>query len=77
MTIKDKAVANLITVEGTPDNARSQAMTIAAETSREHTPVRVFQQGNRTMLSAVLPVRVLKSSWTITMHKGARPPTKR
>ena len=60
MTILDDAVANLVTVEGTPDDARLRAMTIAAETNREHTPVRVFQQGNRTMLSAVLPVRVLK-----------------
>ena len=59
MTIQDKAVANLVTVEGTPDDARFRAMTIAAETNREHTPVRVFQQGDRTMLSAVLPVRVL------------------
>lgn len=59
MTIQDKAVANLIEVEGTPDDARFQAMTLAAETNREHTPVRVFKQGNRDMLSAVLPVRVL------------------
>lgn len=59
MLMQDKAVANLVTVEGTPDDARSRAMTIAAETNREHTPVRVFQQGDRPMLSAVLPVRVL------------------
>ena len=32
---------------------------VAAETNREIVPVRVFDQGNRKMLSGVLPVRVL------------------
>ena len=60
MTIQDKVTASLVEVEGTSDDARFRAMTIAAETNREHTPVRYFRQGNRDMLSAVLPVRVLK-----------------
>ena len=59
MTLTTKAEANLKSVPGTSDDARSRAAAVAAETNREIVPVRVFDQGNRTMLSGVLPVRVL------------------
>ena len=54
-----KAKATLTTVPGTSDDARTRAAVMAAETNREIVPVRVFDQGERTMLSGVLPVRVL------------------
>ena len=59
MTLTTKAEANLKSVPGTSDDARSRAAAVAAETNREIVPVRVFDQGNRMMLSGVLPVRVL------------------
>ncbi len=46
-------------VPGTSDDARARASAIAADTNREVVPVRVFEQGDRVMLSGVLPVRVL------------------
>ncbi len=59
MTLTTKAEATLTTVPGTSDDARALAAAVAAETNREIVPVRVFDQGERTMLSGVLPVRVL------------------
>ena len=59
MVLTTKAETNLIFVPGTSDDARSRATAVAAETNREIVPVRVFDQGNRKMLSGVLPVRVL------------------
>ena len=59
MVAQNKAVANLVKVPGTSDDARSHAMAIAAETNREIASVRVFEQADRVMLSAVLPIRVL------------------
>ena len=54
-----QAEAALTIVPGTSDDARARAAVVAAETNREIVPVRVFDQGDRTMLSGVLPVRVL------------------
>ena len=59
MVLITKAETNLTFVPGTSDDARSRATAVAAETNREIVPVRVFDQGNRKMLSGVLPVRVL------------------
>ena len=59
MTLTTKAEATLTIVSGTSDDARARAAAVAAETNREIVPVRVFDQGDRTMLSGVLPVRVL------------------
>lgn len=59
MTLTTKAEATLTIVAGTSDDARARAAAVAAETNREIVPVRVFDQGDRTMLSGVLPVRVL------------------
>ena len=49
----------MVEVEGTLERAMSEAMSVAVETHREISPVRIFRQGNRTMVSSVLPVRVL------------------
>ena len=46
-------------VQGSLEDARGKAMSVAAETHREISPVRVFQQGERLMVSSVLPVKVL------------------
>lgn len=46
-------------VTGTVEDARIRAITAASDTNREVTPVRVFEQGDRTMVSGVLPVRVI------------------
>lgn len=59
MTSTVHTEASLTTVPGTSDDARSRAAVMAAETNREIVSVRVFEQGGRTMLSGVLPVRVL------------------
>ena len=59
MTLTTNAQTTLIKVPGTSDDARSQATAVAAETNREIVSVRVFDQADRTMLSGVLPVRVL------------------
>ena len=59
MTLTTKAEANMTVIPGTSDDARARAAAVAAETNREIVPVRVFDQGDRTMLSGVLPVRVL------------------
>lgn len=57
--IGSEATATLKKVSGTAEDARMRAITVAADTNREVTPVRVFEQGNRTMVSGVLPVRVI------------------
>ena len=59
MTMTTKAETTLTIVSGTSDEARAQASATAAETNREIVSVRVFAQAGRTMLSGVLPVRVL------------------
>ena len=59
MTLSTKAETTLTIVPGTSDDARARAAAVTAETNREIVPVRVFDQGDRTMLSGVLPVRVL------------------
>ena len=59
MTLDSKAEVTLLVVPGTSDDARARAAAVAAETNREIVPVRVFDQGERRMLSGVLPVRVL------------------
>ena len=59
MTLTQKAEATLTTVPGTSDDARARAAVVASETNREIVPVRIFDQGERKMLSGVLPVRVL------------------
>ena len=59
MVSTNHAEAALTVVPGTSDDARARAAVVAAETNREIVPVRVFDQGERRMLSGVLPVRVL------------------
>ena len=59
MALATKAEAALTIVSGTSDDARARAAAVAAETNREIVPVRVFDQGDRRMLSGVLPIRVL------------------
>ena len=59
MTLNKRSGATLTVVPGTSDDARARAAAVTAETNREIVPVRIFDQGNRTMLSGVLPVRVL------------------
>ena len=46
-------------IQGTLEDARQRALEVVAETSREMMPVRIFTQGQREMLSGVMPVRVL------------------
>ena len=53
------AETKVIKVPGSSDDARARAAAVAADTNREVVPVRVFEQGDRVMLSGVLPVRVL------------------
>ena len=45
-------------IKGTLEDARLEAYQIAAETHREVTPVRIFHQGKREMISGVLPFKV-------------------
>ena len=59
MTMTMKTEAILTQVPGTHEDARQRALVVSAETHREIVPVRVFDQSDRTMLSGVLPVRVL------------------
>ena len=54
-----EAHTRIIPVQGSLEDARSRASAIVAETNREMTAVRIFEQGERKMLSGVLPVRVL------------------
>lgn len=46
-------------IEGPSDECERIALKVAHETSRETLPVRVFTQGPRTMVSAVMPIRML------------------
>ena len=59
MTPTTKAETTLTIVPGTSDDARTLATAVAMETNKELVPVRIFNQGGRTMLCGVLPVRVL------------------
>ena len=49
----------IVQVPGVLEDARQKATSIAIETHREPSPVRIFKQGDRDMISGVLPVRVL------------------
>ena len=49
----------IIEVPGSLEDARNRATSVAVETHREISPVRVFKQGQRLMVSSVLPVKVL------------------
>ena len=51
--------ATLKPVPGTAEDARIRAVMVASDTNREVMPVRVFEQGDRTMVSGVLPIRVI------------------
>lgn len=51
--------ATLKHVDGTSEDARLRAVSVASDTNREVMPVRVFEQGDRTMVSGVLPIRVI------------------
>ena len=53
------AGAVLTEVSGTSEDARARAAALAMDSQREVVPVRVFEQGRRTMLDGVLPIRVL------------------
>ena len=54
-----EAGAVLKYVEGNSEVARLRASSVATDTNREIMPVRVFEQGDRTMVSGVLPIRVI------------------
>ena len=54
-----KAAAKVTKVPGNADDAWTHAAKIAMDTNRDVVPVRVFQQGDREMLSGALPIRVL------------------
>ena len=58
-SIAHSANATLKEVPGTVEEARMRAITVASDTNREVMPVRVFEQGDRTMVSGVLPIRVI------------------
>ena len=58
----------IIEVEGGTDAAYKRAQEVATDTFREMMPVRVFNQGNRQMISGVLPIRVLSR---ILTHQAA------
>ena len=58
-SIAHSASATLKEVPGTAEEARMRAITVASDTNREVMPVRVFEQGDRTMVSGVLPIRVI------------------
>ena len=47
------------TLKKVPGDAKRLATDLAADTNREVMPVRVFEQGSRTMVSGVLPIRVI------------------
>ncbi len=59
MVTTDGLGAIIHEVEGTADAAKLRAQEIALDTHHEVLPVRVFRQGPRTVLSGVLPIRVL------------------
>ena len=46
-------------IPGALEDARQKAMSVAMETHREQAPVRIFKQGDREMISGVLPVKVM------------------
>ncbi len=51
---------NIISVDGTMDDVMVRSMSLSAETQRETPiPVRVFNQGNRLMVSGILPCKTL------------------
>jgi len=58
----------IIEVEGGQEAALKRAQEVAADTFREMMPVRVFNQGDRQMISGVLPIRVLSR---ILTHQAA------
>ncbi len=53
------ATLNIKQVPGSSEDARIRALTVASDTNREVVPVRVFEQAGRTMVSGVLPIRVI------------------
>ena len=59
MTPTTKAETTLTIVPGTSDDTRAQATAVAMKTNKELVPVQIFDQGERTMLCGLLPVRVL------------------
>ncbi|NQW21831.1 MAG: DGQHR domain-containing protein [SAR202 cluster bacterium] len=58
----------IIEVPGFAKDAEQRAQDIANDTFREMMPVRVFNQGNRQMISGVLPIRILSR---ILTHQAA------
>ena len=54
------AKTQLIPVEGTLEDVMVRAMSLAAETQRETPiPVRIFNQGNRQMVSGIMPCKTM------------------
>ena len=53
-----QAKTEVIGVPGSLDEAMRRAMAVVAETHREQMPVRLFKQGERQMVSGVMPVKV-------------------
>ena len=55
-------------IDGSLEEAMKSAMSVAAETHRELMPVRLFHQGNRQMVSGVMPTKV---ALRVLMHNSA------
>ena len=65
------ATLNIKPVPGSSEDARIRALTVASDTNREVVSVRVFEQGGRTMVSGVLPIRVITRVLSYNAaHKG-------
>ena len=69
MTTKQFSEASITVVSGGFGEARDQAVEVASDTGRELVPVRVFKQGDRTMLSGVITTKVMTR---IMAHNSAR-----
>ena len=52
------AKTEIIKVDGKYEDALLTTMGVVAESNREQMPVRLFEQGQRTMVSGVMPIRV-------------------
>lgn len=67
-----QAKTQIIKVPGPSEDAERQAMRMAMETHREMCPVRVFKQGNREMVSGVLPIRIVtRILMSLSADKGS------
>ncbi len=66
----DEKSIGIIRVGTTLEDVRRHVQDIVSETFQTQAPVQVFQQGNRTMLSTTLPIKVLRS--TVMRHSASK-----